>query len=91
MRPSYTLGKTTGTEGLIPSGASAVPIEVKSGNVVHSKSLGVFEERFSPEFAVILSSRNSRKSGTRLYAPLYAAAKIRQMCDPFSDRLTSHF
>ncbi len=48
-----------------------VPIEVKSGNVVHSKSPGVFEERYSPEFAVILSARNSRKSGARLYAPLY--------------------
>lgn len=78
-------GRTSEIEFLIPSGASVIPIEVKSGNVVHSKSMGVFEQRFSPEFAILLSAHNSRKSKKRLYAPLYAAAKIKEIRDPLLD------
>lgn len=43
---------------LLYSDNGIIPIEVKSGDSVKSKSLSVYIERFSPEYAIRISSRN---------------------------------
>jgi predicted AAA+ superfamily ATPase len=66
-------GKTSEIEFCVQSGAEVIPIEVKSGNKIHSKSLGVFEERFKPSQSYVFSARNSQCAGIRRFIPIYAA------------------
>jgi hypothetical protein len=53
--------------------------EVKSGNVTNAKSLGVFQSRYNPRSAVILSARNLGRQGSRMYIPLYAAGWVKDL------------
>jgi predicted AAA+ superfamily ATPase len=69
-------GKTAEIEFLLSIGQGIIPIEVKSGMVTHSKSLGVYESRFRPERSYILSARNSEQRGTRRLLPLYCAGTM---------------
>jgi predicted AAA+ superfamily ATPase len=69
-------GRTAEIEFLLPSGQGIVPLEVKSGSVTNSKSLGVFENRFRPERSYILSARNSGRRVSRRLLPLYCAGTM---------------
>jgi len=71
-------GRTSEVEFLVETGKSIVPLEVKSGMVTKSKSLGVYERLHHPSQAWLLSARNSARHGIRQHAPLYAAGR---MCD----------
>jgi len=70
-------GRTSEVEFLIATGSDVLPWEVKSGRVVRSKSLTVFEDRYHPEFSYVLSAKNEPSSGRRRHIPLYAAGVIR--------------
>jgi len=50
-----------------------VPIEVKSGDNVRSRSLAIFRDRYHPRRAVRLSTRNFGSEGGVTSVPLYAA------------------
>ena len=72
-------GRTSEVEFMIEAGPGVVPWEVKSGQVVHSKSLSVFEDRHQPRLSYVLSARNEIASSgaRRRHIPLYAAGIIR--------------
>lgn len=69
-------GRTSEIEFLIPANKGIYPLEVKSGTVIHSKSLDVFIDKHKPEKAFVLSGRNSEKRPDRAHVPLYAAARL---------------
>jgi hypothetical protein len=52
------------------------PIEVKSGWVTKSKSLNVFDRKYSPDYRVVMSARNLKINRDRNlhYYPLYLAS-----------------
>jgi hypothetical protein len=58
-------------EYVVDTAIGLLPIEVKSGNVAQPKSLGVFQEKYKSQTAVILSSRNEGHRGSRILAPMY--------------------
>jgi predicted AAA+ superfamily ATPase len=80
-------GRTSEVEFLIETGEGVVPWEVKSGRVVHTKSLNVYEERYRPERAYVLSSRSGESKGHRRHVPIYAAGVIRQLMVKSSNSL----
>lgn len=53
-----------------------VPIEVKSGDNVRSKSLALYRERYRPATAVRVSLRNLGREGELLSVPLFLAGNI---------------
>ena len=74
-------GRTSEIEFLAASEKGIVPIEVKSGRVTNSRSLSVYEEKFRPERAYILSARNSGRQGKRFFIPIYAAGILARLLD----------
>ena len=58
---------------LLQSGTSIVPIEVKAGEHVRSRSLSVFRDRFNPSLSIRLSARNFGFDDGLFSVPLYAA------------------
>jgi hypothetical protein len=63
-------------EFLLSTDLGIVPLEVKSGRVTHSKSLGVFEARYHPERSYVLSARNIECKGKRCLTPIYAVGTV---------------
>jgi len=61
---------------LLETGASVIPIEVKSGLVTQLKSLKVFEARYRPRNSLVLSAKNVERRGSRLYLPLYVSDSL---------------
>jgi len=66
-------GKTAEVEFVVESAGGIMPLEVKSGRVTQSKSLGVFEQKFHPTNSYVLSARNIARGNMRNYVPVYAA------------------
>ena len=58
---------------LLQSGSKVVPVEVKAGEHIRSRSLSVFRNSFSPELSVRLSTRNFGFEDGLFSVPLYAA------------------
>ena len=76
-RPLYAWqGRTSEIEFLLEHGAELIPLEVKSGLSTKAKSLRVYQEKFAPSRALLLSGRNAWQSGVRLGLPLYAAGML---------------
>lgn len=65
-------GRSSEVEFLLETTSGIIPLEVKSGWVTQSKSLKVFMERYKPQQGIVLSARNVRRVGSRLYVPIYA-------------------
>lgn len=71
-------GRTAEVEFLLQLDKDAIPVEVKSGNSTHAKSLQVFAQKYLPPFRVLLSAQNVKfdeRSSTH-YFPLYAAGRL---------------
>jgi len=68
-------GRTSEVEFVREHQGQVLPIEVKSGFVTRSKSLGVFMARYACPRAVILSGHNVSHSGRVSYFPLYLASR----------------
>lgn len=81
-------GRSSKIEFLSIYADTVVPIEVKSGRVVNSKSLKVFRDKYSPPFGVILSARNKPKHNRpkQLQIPLYLAGKLPRGFEAFGRR-----
>ncbi|MDR1358445.1 MAG: hypothetical protein LBJ48_03720, partial [Coriobacteriales bacterium] len=54
-----------------------VPVEVKAGDNVRSKSLKVYCEKYAPELALRVSSKNFGFENNIKSVPLYAAFCLR--------------
>lgn len=52
--------------------ASVLPLEIKAGTNVRSRSLGIYTTRFAPPLALRASLQNLRRDGMVLNLPLYA-------------------
>jgi predicted AAA+ superfamily ATPase len=72
-------GRTSEIEFLLQTSSGIVPIEVKSGHVIRSKSLRVFEERYHPVKSIVLSAKNTETRGSRYYLPIYIAGRLRKL------------
>ena len=57
---------------LIQSGKRIIPVEVKAGEHVRSRSLSVYREQFRPELSIRLSTRNFGFEDGIASIPLYA-------------------
>lgn len=70
--------KTAEIEFVRELNGKLVPIEVKSGNITHAKSLKSFSDRYHPAYSIILSTKNFYIDSERNmhFYPLYLAAKI---------------
>jgi uncharacterized protein len=71
-------GKTSEIEFIRQLHGNLIPYEVKSGWVTQSKSLKVYQERYNPEYRVILSAKKmtiDRVSHIHHY-PLYLASNL---------------
>ncbi len=62
---------------LISIDGHVVPVEVKASTNTKSKSLKVYREQYSPEFAIKLSANNFNVSNGVKSIPLYAAYMIK--------------
>lgn len=69
----WTSEGTSEVDFLLQRGLSLIPVEVKAGNSVRGKSLGVYVDRFRPEVAVRYSMKNLRRDGGVLNIPLFMA------------------
>lgn len=69
----WTSEGTAEVNFLLQRGLSLIPVEVKAGNSVRGKSLGVYVDRFRPEVAVRYSMKNLRRDGGVLNIPLFMA------------------
>lgn len=67
-------------EFLLESTQGAIPIEVKSGNKIRSKSLKSFVERYQPKASAILSARTPARDphNKTINLPLYLAGTLWQ-------------
>lgn len=77
-------GRTSEVEFLMETEEGIVPVEVKSGSVTHSRSLGVYEKRYKPARSYILSARNVQSEGPRRHIPIYAASRLKKALNIFS-------
>jgi predicted AAA+ superfamily ATPase len=69
-------GRTSEVEFLLKTSSGIIPIEVKSGHVIRSKSLRVFEERYHPVKSIVLSAKNTETRGSHLYLPIYISGRL---------------
>ncbi len=58
-----------------------IPIEVKAGTDMRSKSLSVYNEKFKPELMLKISAKNFGIKGNLKTIPLYAAFLIKDLLD----------
>jgi predicted AAA+ superfamily ATPase len=57
---------------LLQNSDGVIPLEVKSAHNVHSKSLGMFRQKYNPPYAVRISTKNFGFAGGIKSLPLYA-------------------
>lgn len=58
---------------IVQRGGSLIPIEVKSADNTRAKSLKVYMEKYNPEYAIKLSTKNFGFADKQKIVPLYAA------------------
>ena len=70
--------KMSEIEFLINKDESTIPIEVKAGKNTKSKSLNIFDQKYSPKYSIILSSNQYKfiENKKIFYLPLYLTGKI---------------
>ncbi|RLV57947.1 DUF4143 domain-containing protein [Parashewanella curva] len=67
---SFKRGNTSEIEFLFEKQGGFIPVEVKSGKSIRSKSLNAFVERFSPKFALKFTANNVKNSPERVIQQL---------------------
>ncbi|MGN1101566.1 MAG: ATPase, partial [Huintestinicola sp.] len=58
---------------VLPKDDKIYAIEVQKGEHVRSRSLSVFKQKYSPDYAIRFSQKNFGKSEDVISIPLYAA------------------
>ena len=61
---------------VIQTGASVTPIEVKSADNVRARSLGIYRNKYSPEYSIRTSTKNFGFENGIKSIPLYALFAI---------------
>lgn len=76
--PVYTWREgTSEIEFLLSRNGQPIPVEVKAGINTKAKSMRVFRQKYSPEFAVLLTGQGANQQDDGLlHAPLYLASCI---------------
>ena len=70
-------GRTSEVEFLLQrNDGKIIPLEVKSGLVTQSKSLAVYNKKYTPIYSIVVSAKNEGDRKNRWYIPLYAAGNI---------------
>ncbi len=69
----WTSDQTAELDFLLQCGMEILPIEVKKGTKVRSRSLDVYRKRYDVAKAVRFSERNFGREGALISLPLYAA------------------
>ena len=70
-------GRESQIEFLKIINGKVVPIEVKSGKTVHSRSLSAFSDKYSPELKIKVTARNLDRSYPTCHNyPLYLSGKL---------------
>lgn len=69
---------TAEIEFLMEKNGSILPVEVKSGWITQAKSLKVFDNKYHPEYKIIMSANNLKMNNQNqtLYCPLYNAYQL---------------
>jgi len=74
VKPRYwTSGRTAEVDFIIQHGGRIIPVEVKSGNNVQSKSLRVYAEKYKPELKLRFSLKNLQYEKGLLNLPIFYA------------------
>ena len=76
----WTSDQTAELDFLLQCGMEILPIEVKKGTKVRSRSLDVYRKRYNVAKAVRFSERNFGRDGTLISLPLYAAFALESCC-----------
>lgn len=58
------------------SGTGVLPLEVKAGINLRSKSLAFYLEKYAPDLAIRISLRNLKRDARSLNVPLYALPSL---------------
>lgn len=75
------VGREAEVDFLLQHRTSAVPIEVKSGINLRSKSLAFYLQKYNPPLAVRVSLRNLKRDGRILNIPLYALPSLHRFLE----------
>jgi len=79
--PHYWTSKATAeVEFIIQVDNSMIPIEVKSGVNVRSKSLKIYRDKYNPDVAIRSSLLNLKQENKLLNIPLFLAFRIPDFC-----------
>ncbi|NWH06282.1 ATP-binding protein [Desulfobacter latus] len=79
--PHYWTSKATAeVEFIIQVDNSMIPIEVKSGVNVRSKSLKIYRDKYNPDLAIRSSLLNLKQENKLLNIPLFLAFRIPDFC-----------
>jgi predicted AAA+ superfamily ATPase len=68
----WTSGATAEIDFVLQLGEDIIPVEVKKGFRVASKSLAIYDEKYAPKKRLRLSAKNFGENGNLLAVPLYA-------------------
>ena len=66
-------GNTAEIDFILYNDDGIIPIEVKAGDNISSKSLNIYMKRFNPKYAIRISTKNFGYKNNIKSIPLYAA------------------
>ncbi len=69
----WTSSNEAEVDFILQSGQQVIPVEVKTGERVRSKSLNIYLQKYKPEIMIRLSARNFGFENNLFSVPLYAA------------------
>lgn len=75
------VGREAEVDFVLQHRSGAVPLEVKAGINLRSKSLAFYLEKFAPDLAVRISLRNLKRDNRILNIPLYALPSLPRLLD----------
>ncbi len=64
---------------IIQNNSNIIPIEVKAGKDMKSKSLEVYNERYNPDLIIKISAKNFGKKDNLKTIPLYATFCLKEL------------
>ncbi len=86
---SWTNGRAE-IEFVLQINGNIIPVEVKSGKRVKSKSLNSYKQKYLPKLAIKFSANNMRLEDNHLNAPIYMAEYIFAMVQTFLNQPHSY-
>jgi predicted AAA+ superfamily ATPase len=81
----WTSEHTAEVDFMLPITNTIIPLEVKSGLAVKSKSLKIYADKYQPPFAIRVSPLNLSKEGGILNCPLYLVERLPMLLSALID------